>query len=231
MQKVQAETGSVPKWSADRHELLLRCLEQNPLPESNALIGRVYPGHLPIIEQKLNTRLPDEHHRLVVVRRDPRDALISLYYSLAVSHDPVRIEGDQEIFRNTRQNLQRQDIRDGLKSMLESDSTSITSQEFLECTELLLDNPDVCDLPYEKLLNSPRQWLEEFVQYANAGRYIDDQWMETMLENLQPPEIEDPSVHKRRMRPGNWVDVFDNELRDIVDQRIGQRMKQFGYVW
>ncbi len=217
--------------SASPHDQLRYCLLQRPLPTSNGLIGRLYPGHLPAIEQSLGMHLPNPSHRLVVVRRDPRDALVSLYYSLAVSHDPHRIEGNSHVFSQIRQTLQNQDIRDGLKSMLGIRGSDLTTNEFLECTRRVQADQNVCDLPYELLLNQPARWLREFLHFGGLDGFVDNAWSEQMLEHLQPPVSEDPTRHKRRMKPGNWIEVFDEELRRLVDRRVGLQMKQFGYVW
>ncbi len=228
----EQETGQTPEWySRSTHDQLLYCLSRRPLPASNGLIGRVYPGHLPAIEETLGHSLPNQDNLLVVVRRDPRDALISLYYSLAVSHNPNRIEGDPDVFAQTRQNLQGQDVCAGLKSLVGTSGMDVTTQEFMECTRLVTSHPEICDLPYELLLNKPRKWLKKFVQFANLGQFVDRQWTADMLQHLQPPKQEDPTRHKRRMRPGNWVEVFDDELRNMVEERVGPRMHQFGYVW
>jgi hypothetical protein len=228
----QAATGEVPKWVAEsQYDQLMRCFGEKPLPKSNGVIGRVYPGHLKAIEQSLGIKLPDAGNRLVIVRRDPRDALVSLYYSLTVSHNPTRIEGDQAYFKKNREQLQSQSVREGIKSILSSTGTDVTSGEFLRCTQLLRDNPDACDLPYELLMNHPRQWLTRFVEFGQLEKYVDAEWLSVMLSHLQPPEVEDPTSHKRRMRPGNWIEVFDDELRAMLEEKIGNRMQEFGYHW
>jgi hypothetical protein len=201
-----------------------------PIPKSNTLFGRIYPGHLAAIEEAIGMPLPNESNKLAVVRRDPRDALVSLYYSVAISHDPGQTEGDASSFRAFRDSLAQRDLREGLKYLLSNEEISVTTREFMCCTRLL-ENPQVGDLPYELLLNKPLAWLKQFIGFAGLERYVDEDWYEGMITHLQPPETEDPARHKRRMKPGNWVDVFDGELKNMFDQRVGSLMEQFGYVW
>lgn len=231
-EQAQRETGAAPAWDQlNEHDKLVHCLDQRPLPVSNGLIGRLYPGHLPAIEQATGWRLPTADHRLVVVRRDPRDALVSLYYSLRDSHDPRRIEGNTRVYSEARESLQGQDVCRGIKSLLQQDGMNITTREFLACTRLIESNPDICDLPYELLLNQPATWLARFVTFGQLEEFVDRQWLAEMVEHLRPPVNDDPTRHKRRMRPGNWTEVFDDEMRQVVDNRIGPQMKRFGYVW
>ncbi len=228
----ESRTGKVPEWiSGSQHDQLMHCFQHDPLPASNGVIGRVYPGHLSAIEQTLGIELPDNHNRLAIVRRDPRDALVSLYYSLTVSHNPTRIEGDQAFFQKRREELQTKTVREGIKTILCNDGTDVISPEFMSVTTLLQGASNTCDLPYELLMNSPRKWLSRFVEFGEFEKYVDHNWLTDMLGHLQPPSVEDPTSHKRRMKPGNWKAVFDAELQTMLDEKIGARMKEFGYHW
>ncbi len=215
----------------EQEDQLRRCLGEWKLPTCNGLISRVYPGHMPILSEALGTAIPGKGQRMCVIRRDPRDALISLYYSMTISHSTEDIEGDPDVYRNRREDLRSQDLQAGLKMLFRNEGLDCTTREFIYCTDLLRSNKRVCDLPYELLMNDPEQWLKKFVRYGKLQEYVDNAWTGEMLGHLQPPEIEDPGSHKRRMRPGNWVDVFDDELKDMMQKRLGSRMAEFGYHW
>jgi Sulfotransferase domain len=228
----EREKGRVPEWvSLSQYDQLMHFFQHEPLPASNGLIGRVYPGHLPAIEQSLGIKLPDPNHRLVIVRRDPRDALVSLYYSITISHNPTCIEGDQARFQESRERLRAKSVREGIMTILENAGKDVITQEFLSLTSLLQNDSHVCDLPYELLIDSPQQWLSQFVEFGELEKYVDDNWHTEMLVHLQPPAVEDPSSHKRRMKPGNWKAVFDEELRAMLGENIRNRMDEFGYCW
>jgi len=215
----------------DRQQQLLQFLQENPLPESNGLIARLYPGHMLALENYLGRALPNPDSKLMIMRRDPRDALVSLYYSLSISHSVDGIEGDHTTFLEKRAHLQNKDIREGLKCLLDKRGGDSTIPEFTHCTNLILSNSHVCDLPYELLISDPHLWLAKFIEFAELDDIVDEDWIEAMVEHLKPPEIEDPTSHKRRMRPGNWVDVFDDELKQMLQDRLGDRLELFGYFW
>lgn len=232
VKRQQEESGMIPARNPEeRRQQLEMFLEDQPLPESNGLIGRLYPGHMPTIDKFVSDGIPSEGNKLMIMRRDPRDALVSLYYSMSISHNPDEVEGDNKAFLKNRQTLQHQDVRDGLKTLLTKRGIDSTTPEFLHCTDLILSNDFVVDLPYEMLINDPYMWLARFVEGADIEDIVDDEWMEQMVGNLQPPAKEDPTSHKRRMRPGNWADVFDEELKQIVNDKLGNRLEQFGYKW
>ncbi len=215
----------------ERQEQLSMLFKHKPLPTSNGLIGRLYPGHLPALLQFLNAPLPGHTNRVCVMRRDPRDALVSLYYSISYSHSPEDIEGDSSGFLANRAELKAQTVRDGLKTLLSKRGLDSTMPEFMRCTDLILSNNNACDLPYELLVSDPCLWLVKFAEFAELTELFNEAWMEEIAENMKPPTHEDPNSHKRRIKPGNWMDVFDDELQSMVIAKLGDRLEQFGYLW
>ena len=86
-------------------------------------------------------------------------------------------------------------------------------------------------MPYELLINHPRRWLNRFVRAAKLEDIVTDQWYDEMEKNLTPPTEVDKMKHKRRMRPGNWRQYFDDELKSMLDTQIGDRLVQYQYTW
>ena len=216
---------------AERREQLGQLFAHDPFPQTNGLISRIYPGHMPPVEKFLGKSLPDATNRIMIMRRDPRDAMVSLYYSMSYSHNPEGIEGDNTGFLRNRQKLRQQDVCEGIKTLLRTRGIDSTIPEFVYCTNMILDHDDVVDLPYELLVNEPHTWLVKFVDEAGMQDFVDEQWIDEMASHLRPPEVEDPNSHKRRMKPGNWSDVFDDELKQMVIDKLGRRLEKFGYHW
>ena len=104
-------------------------------------------------------------------------------------------------------------------------------REFEQLTDLILRNQRVVDLPYEMLVTDPHLWLAKFVEAAELENVVNDQWFEQTAALLTPPTKEDPNSHKRRVKPGNWVDYFDEELESLCKRVMGDRLAQFGYTW
>ena len=216
---------------AERAQQLSMLFSELPLPTSNGLIGRLYPGHLKPLQDALDAPLPGEKNKLIIMRRDPRDALVSLYYSMSFSHSEKHVEGDNSGFLANREQLKNQHVRDGLKTVLTKRGLDSTMPEFMRCTEMILTNNNICDLSYELLVTDPYLWLMKFIDFTELSECLDENWLDEMASHLKPPEKENPLAHKRRITPGNWMDVFDDELEQMVKDKLGDRLEQFGYCW
>ncbi|HMO14318.1 MAG TPA: sulfotransferase domain-containing protein [Pirellulaceae bacterium] len=216
----------------ERMEQLVMLFQHRNIPASNGLIGRLYPAHLPPMIDQLESPFPGDKNRVCVMVRDPRDALVSLYYSMTFSHSVKSVEGDNSRFVANREELQRNgSVTEGLKMILTKRGVDSTIPEFIRSTNFILDNNNVLSLSYELLVTDPHLWLAKFAEHAGIEELLSESWMDNLAENFNPPAEEDPMSHKRRIKPGNWADVFDQELEAIYKQRCGSRLEQFGYSW
>jgi hypothetical protein len=211
---------------------LQQLLAEKPLPESNMVVGRVYPAHLDALRNLLGREIPDPMNRMVVVRRDPRDALISLFWSIAKSHAASGVDPEHVgSFLTLREELGNVSVKEGVRMLLHPDGGGkLVMDEFIAITDVIRANPGIADLPYEALINSPRLWLSRFVAHGNFRAIVDHNWHTEMLMHLRPPFAENPGIHKRRMRPGNWREVFDDEMHEMLEAVLGDRMSEFGYT-
>lgn len=202
---------------------------ERPIPASNTLVGRLYPRHVPAIEAMMSAAFADAPCAPFVLRRDPRDALVSYYYSLAYSHSPTGIESSRSWFDTLRADLLALDVTSGCKLLCERQPRVFS--EFLYCARLVRGSPRVRDLPYEQLVANPGEWLDRFVAASALDDLVDAAWREEMAKHLEPPQAIDPRAHRRRVRPGNWREVFDEELRAEFERRVGKEMATLGYEW
>jgi hypothetical protein len=212
---------------------MVRMLDDHPLPRANCLVGRLYPGYLPAISKHLNESFPPAKSRVFLMRRDPRDALVSMYYSLAFSHDEsaMLVGRASDELKAQRRQLQRIGVYRWIASTLSESGSQDIVGEFESCAKLLRDYPQIVDLPYELLLRNPRSWLSTFVSESGLNDVVDDTWYNTMVQQFVVPESEDVNRHKRRMKPGNWKDVFDEQLTQLINKRVGEQMEQLEYPW
>jgi Sulfotransferase domain len=212
---------------------MVQMLADDPLPRSNCLVGRLYPDYLTAISKHLNEPFPPANSRVFVMRRDPRDALVSMYYSLAFSHDKsaLLIGRESAAIDERRRELQMLGVYRWIADTLSKPDNKEIVEEFESCAELLQNHPQIVDLPYEMLISNPRKWLETFVEKAGLSDVLDIKWYRLMLKQFVIPETVDISQHKRRMTPGNWKEVFDEQLALLLSERVGQQMQQLEYPW
>ncbi len=206
---------------------------ENPIPQTGCLVGRLYPQHIPAICQHLNAEFPVADSRVFVMRRDPRDALVSMYFSKAYSHDEKAMltSARQDSIESTRNRIREMGIYHWLENVLANPNSREIMNEFTFCANLLATDSGVVDLPYEQLTTHPQEWLTTFVKHAGLERIVGEAWFTEMKNHLIPPETEDKYQHKRRVTPGGWKEVFDDKLTYLLKNRIGEQMEQLQYDW
>jgi hypothetical protein len=163
-----------------------------------------------------------------MLRRDPRDAAVSLYYSIRYSHqEPPAESGARERFLRCKARLETLTVAEGIRQV--TAHSAIT--EFMATVEFLPRYPQTCLTTYESLVGDFPAWLAR-VQ-AHLG-WTDKQAAsvgEGLAGSVAPPETEDPQQHKRRIRPGNWQEVYDQPLCRLFEDRLGTHLTDAGYTW
>jgi hypothetical protein len=162
--------------------------------------------------------------RMVVVTRDPRDILVSAYFSIRLSHQYPNAATPQ--FRHMVELLQR-------STELSIDDFCLDSAAFLN-TELwylqkVLDDKDTMVLRYEDFIydkivigRSLRDW---------CGIDIPD---ERLKEIIRPhdilPDVEQPLSHLRQGHPGDYRRKLRPATVIELNTTLKSFMKTFGYA-
>jgi len=163
----------------------------------------------------------------LVVIRDLRDALISLYFSLKVSH-PLLSENVAE----GRKKLNELDFEDGLMYLIEERSEALASIQsswlpachagealLVRYEELLADEQrQFASIIAHCEIKIPAERLSEIVHYNSftirAGR---------------EPGKEDMASHFRKGIAGDWGNHFTDRLKSEFKKRHGQVLIDTGY--
>jgi len=201
--------------------------EELALPSCGVFASRVYPdliGNLIEDPEPLGGRFGDK--KLVVLRRDPRDAIVSLYYSVAYSHDPRNVRRPEQWLR-LREQLRADGLRDGIKRLV----NRAPIKEFKAISSFVRQRPESLVTNYETLVLEFDAWLDALADHLGWDTTQLDRVRDGLSESVRPPERERPEEHKRRVRPGNWRDVFDDELEGVFRDRVGRELEEAGYTW
>lgn len=202
-------------------------LEDLPLPPTGVFATRVYPDlYDRLIEAPVPAAGRFADKRLVVTRRDPRDVAVSWYHSLAVSH-PVPPGPGREAFLEKRAAIRQMGIREGIAEF----TARPAIEEFRRATEFLERYPTAIDLSYELLVTDCRTWFSRLVTLLQWPAAVVDHLGPVLAREVAPPEREDPAQHKRRVRPGNWREVFDEPLCERFGGDLGDSLEAAGYTW
>jgi hypothetical protein len=201
-------------------------LEDLPIPPAGMIVTRMYPDvYDRVIEcpQPARGRFADK--KLIMLRRDPRDVAISLYYSIRFSH--TSRTRNRQHFLGRPAMLGKLDVAGGVAAITHKPSID----QFLTTVRFLNRYPQTLLTTYEQLIEDFPGWLRQVQHYLG---WTDDQTRHIgrrLRKAVRPPARIRINRHKRRVTPGNWREVFDNQLRDIYEEQAGAEMQAAGYTW
>ncbi len=200
-----------------------RTFDDLAVPRRGAVFVRVYPNDVARLVEQTPGATPLEGLKLVLMHRDPRDAAVSMYYSTLYSHSlQVR---SPEAFLRRRESLNAMSVAEGIATFLKP-----VTAEFRRVLALAEDHPDSMVTSYEQLVMDYPAWLGEVCRFAGWSEDLERRLLAKTRDSFAPPAVEDPSNHKRRITPGNWRELFDDELTQRFEDACGDEMRAAGYA-
>jgi lipopolysaccharide transport system ATP-binding protein len=207
--------------SAPTHE---RPIEGVQFLKRPVVPGKIYPTLYLTREQFDTVRLP-RHHRRFVVIRDPRDTLVSAYFSYKVSH-----KLNSEWMRDCRIELNRVSTEEGLLFVLDNWLPTIATfqwswvasgEKLTRYEDLLADDEAIlerillrdCRLPVDR---------DKFLEVVRANRF--ESWTGGRRRGQ-----EDVASHERKGVAGDWRNYFDASLRRYFRAVTGDLLGVLGY--
>lgn len=163
------------------------------------------------------------------VIRDPRDILVSTYFS----HEKTHRVNHSEIGRD-RDVLRSGDLASGLRFLLDE---STYFGRFIETMENWnFDSPNIHEATYEDLTGNP---VAEFtrifdflgipIEPGQLGKILESNNFQSMKTRWASNHPETHGNHYRRGVAGDWVNHFDAELKDEFKRRHGNLLIKLGY--
>ena len=166
--------------------------------------------------------------------RDPRDMIVSGYYSHLYSHENVE--------KNTlHQYWKLSEVRSTLMSM---DKSSGLVQEILYFQRMFncMENwnkttPGQLDIKYEELLEGPDTLVKQLKRLGVCPKYMTKQIVEEAYARSEFSKVtggrsngeEDPLSHYRNGQAGNWREHFEPVHIDLIKKVAGSLLIELGY--
>jgi hypothetical protein len=220
----------ITQWKAGSqwiHKVLARCCAAKkvwPSFDGTQPIGRnnIYAAAY-LSKQEYDTfATPDSKYFIVL--RDPRDILVSGYYSMRFSHT---IEGGMS---EARQELESTNFEDG---MIRTMDTLVQS-----CVEIALSWATIGAewIRYEDLLQKDVELLTKAL-LLDCGLPIKESVVKDAVLACRFEKIaggrkrgqEDINSHFRKGIAGDWRNQFTPRIKDIFKERFGEALKICGY--
>lgn len=164
--------------------------------------------------------------RHVVLVRDPRDRLVSWYYSIARSHS-VPKEG--ELRAAMTKNRARAQMFENVNEWIASSPRELrTINDELQAFHRGLPFSSTRIYRYEDIIYRKREFLADLVEYFGFP-WDQDAIEQVAARNDIRPETPDPSKHIRQVSAGNYLGEFDEATLKRVNAICIAQLRAYGY--
>ena len=160
----------------------------------------------------------DDYFILLIVR-DPRDILTSLYFSTAFNHPisvPINIKNRKKALTQTIDEY-----------VLEhAPRLDFELQEYIN---ILLPKPNVIFLKYEDMITKFADWLPQLAKNIGMGEDVD--LINQIISKAKfSVEKEDKNSFVRNIKAGDHLEKLKPETRKQLDAIFADTLKKFNYV-
>lgn len=153
--------------------------------------------------------------------RDPRDVLVSLFYSVAYSHLLKSKTGRGPTDKRRKDTLEK-----GINRFVIDNSAELKKRYEIYITELLPKK--VILLKYEDMVTNFKEWIipiaQEFNLTIEEKNKIIDQYTDEFI-----PKKEDKYAHKRKMTPGDYKDKLKPETIEELNTTFKDVLQKLNY--
>ncbi|NJL74543.1 MAG: sulfotransferase domain-containing protein [Saprospiraceae bacterium] len=167
-----------------------------------------------------------ELYKIVWMVRDPRDILVSSYYSAAFSHPlPGRRSNKKVDFLEKRKYAQ--DI--SIDQYVLEESTEVR-QIYERYFELLLNKiPTAYVTKYEDMVTNHNEWLNNLLNYCELN--VDDTLKKQLIQENQrlKPKSEDIRNHNRKGQPGDYKEKLKPETIAQLNTTFANILERLNY--
>ncbi|MEP3481018.1 MAG: sulfotransferase domain-containing protein [Fuerstiella sp.] len=178
-----------------------------------------------------------QFHNVVVVIRDGRDALVSMYYHLLFSNE-INKNFAVEGYRKDLGFTDYDDIHSNLPAFIEYVFTVYSKKRFHFSWADFIDSWLVHDVPvvrYEDLLTQPVEELRR-VSHILSGNEVSEEHVASIVDKYSFSKISgrkqgeaDKRSFVRKGIAGDWKNQFSVEACEVFDQFAGNQLIQAGY--
>jgi hypothetical protein len=203
-------------------------------PASRALLvpGQVHGGFRAMPLTFAQHKLYRDARKILLVR-DPRDALVSEYFSNAYSHSvPQAPEGQpNEVGGGAAQDmleLRRAALQASIEAYVLRQAPALT-RTFVEYEDAAAD-PNTKIFRYETVILAKREWVRDIASHfgwpAPEDGFLDGMmgWADVV------PEDEQPNRFIRKVLPGDHTSKLSPDVVDKLNEILAPGMRIFGYV-
>ena len=159
--------------------------------------------------------------KLLFLIRDPRDLLVSMYYSLGFSHG----FSSNPVIRKS-QRAYRAKIQDMTIDEYALESAATLQKKFDEISRLMT----ICDnhilLKYEDMVHS----FDYFYEQIDDLLGLDSKVRQRLFKQSRPNDVENIESHKRSGKTNDYTRKLKPETIEQINLSLSKALKEFDYL-
>jgi hypothetical protein len=153
----------------------------------------------------------------ILLLRDPRDVLTSLYFSVSVSHSRPPEGPAAARFDSRRESAQSMSIDDYMIHLCDGDD--VYRLRYLDYMHRFADRPNVLLLRYEQMIADWDKFLDQLLAFCEVAP---NPAVDAEMRNLRSEftvSQENPAAHKRQVAPGDAFRKLKPETMAVLNRR------------
>ena len=180
---------------------------------TNCLIGPIRYSCFP---ERIN------EYRIVLHIRDPRDVLVSMFYSWCYSHERGKSFYSDEKIQHW--------IEMGIDNFVIENAPEYVDR-YSSYVNVMNEN-DVTLIKYEEMVLGFPEWVEKFLTIfpINNHEYVKNYIVERYMHEFKLPIKENKYRHKRRMLPGDHKEKLKRNTVKKLNELFSTVLKEFQYA-
>jgi len=186
--------------------------------------GVVYAGFRNLPKDPCRIGL-EKGGKVVLMVRDPRDILVSLYFSMKKSHSVPKSGSSREKLLQIRERVEAVT----LEQFVESSCRRLRKRLRKYRNGLVLsETAETRVFRYEDVIFEKARWVADLAEFLEI-EVSPERAEEIAARHDRRPEREDPSAHVRRVAPGDYREKLSDETIEMLNRELGEVSGYFGY--
>lgn len=158
--------------------------------------------------------------RAIFFVRDPRDILVSSYFSFGFTHRFSKIDEIRELQKSAKNAISGQDINEYVIANIDKQIMDFTTlmAVFKSCDHAVM-------LRYEDMIND----FDQFISDLSTVVHLDDKTIKEIYRQSRPVIQEDSNKHKRSGKVGGYQEKLSEVTINELNTRLDSVLAEFNY--